>query len=298
MRTLLPTTIIFLILIGACTKPNFEENNEVGTGSNPNTEALVGIYPHTNEFLGTPLHGEIYQKDKKNCTVCHGESLQGGESKISCANCHDGFPHSENFINTSAHGREYFESKESCQKCHKPQGEGNLSISKTCNNCHFFPHSSTWFQGKKHGKKFLEGQKGKGPKVGCLDCHAQKHSFEDEKHKDRYVTCNRCHINMPHRKGFEYSHGKEARSYAGNCTLCHKDMKEHLPHYKKDCETCVQGCRKCHGDREIQMQWKDKDDVSNYLPSGPKLEHLYLNKGSGKRVPAAIKKYKNPLHDF
>ena len=76
-------------LVSSCSKLSSVDN---GSGGNapPSTPAvstaeIQAIYPHTEEFKSTALHGQHYVKNGATCRVCHGQDLSGAATKISDA---------------------------------------------------------------------------------------------------------------------------------------------------------------------------------------------------------------------
>lgn len=104
----------------------------------------------SDEFHGAKVISAGYQ----SCKTCHGEDLTGGETQISCFECHQTYPHLENWNQLGSsdfHGqfiREDNWSLASCQSCHGEDNLGGKSGSscyachqdeggpEACNNCH------------------------------------------------------------------------------------------------------------------------------------------------------------------
>lgn len=94
-------------------------------------------------------------------------------------------------------------------------------------------HEKLWALPDKHGKAYWEASL--VGKADCLGCHGEGGPVK-EKYPKFYIQCNSCHEAFPHIKDFESGHeiiyGENkvpkniAAIYEGQCTNCHKPIKE------------------------------------------------------------------------
>ncbi len=235
------------------------------------------VYPHSEIFTGTALHGEVFFQDQQKCQDCHGEKLDGGKSKISCNDCHQLYPHSETFKKCSslkegcAHGETFIKDRDSCNKCHelnsdKPGKLGNTVV-KSCQQCHDYPHDiSNWTDGNEHGKKFVELWNKSDPhktprEVSCNDCHAKDSAFRKRHENIAISDCKKCHkVDIPHRRTFidmqhHENHSDVVEAHFAQCQLCHLDSSLPEPHTVKKYRKLfpenyvigpIEACVKCH----------------------------------------------------
>ncbi|HBQ22014.1 MAG: hypothetical protein A2Z91_01485 [Deltaproteobacteria bacterium GWA2_38_16] len=143
-----------LCMVISCTKPS--KIPKIGT-STDSTVGTAAIFPHTEEFKSTRLHGKEFYGRPNLCKGCHGKDLGGGNVKISCHTCHTS-PHEKKWSLPQHHGVEYVKSKEACMDCHSK--DGFLS----CGSCHLeMPHDAEF---KINHPKIAKDYKGQ-----CTRCH-------------------------------------------------------------------------------------------------------------------------------
>jgi len=136
------------------------------------SDAIAKVFPHSEEFKTTFLHGTEFFKDKKVCAQCHGIDFSGGSIKKSCLNCHP-YPHQERWAFPSNHGHAFTGGqREACLKCH---GEKSAFKGRhpqefvSCGTCHTsIPHSQnfTEISSDEHHLKLAQTYEGK-----CTLCH-------------------------------------------------------------------------------------------------------------------------------
>lgn len=221
-------------------------------------------FPHSVEFRGSAAHGRAYQANGAACAGCHASGHGGQDPAVSCKKCHQDYPHAAEFKAGLGHGRAFFADPTSCARCHQIQplpphagpavaatptsGPGSGSF---CLKCHEYPHPSQWQLPANHGSKFLQDRDAKQPQAAltCLGCHGEQSAFKS-RHAGKHVSCATCHPAMPHPEGFGYDHAKVARTYAGNCTACHTDLKRLMPNMGGD------GCYSCHESTQVPgVRW-------------------------------------------
>ncbi len=261
IRTRAITVMIFIVLgmaiMASCTKAT-----KLPDDKNPQSQidslASCDKFPHPTEFK-RGQHGKCFSAQKNSCKACHGQDLGGGSSKMSCTGCHKMFDHDEEFI-SSKHGEEYLKDNSACASCHEV---GNLHVNSKpiCWSCHNYPHPKTWSLPNNHGKKLLSELASNDILLNCKDCHAKDSSFK-ERFPEKFVGCDVCHIEIPHPIDFtEYGdHAAIARTYAGGCTNCHKNMNTLMPRY--------QSCQYCHDDDITTMattKWVNEKEYEKYL---------------------------------
>ena len=235
--------LLFIISI-SCSKPSKLPQANVDT--NP-AEMEAAIFPHSEKFKGTRLHGLEFYANANRCKGCHGKDLGGGNVKVSCQTCHVVFPHTDEFKTTTLHGTEYFKNKAVCTTCHGVDYRGGNSKT-ACNACHSYPHPAKWALPEYHGTEYLKLRE------KCLTCHGEESSFKKQ-HPEPFVSCGSCHPLIPHGPSFETGgHASLARTYKGQCTLCHTDYKRLFPN------TQAEGCRSssCHGEEGTSplIKWR------------------------------------------
>lgn len=126
-------SFLLIFLVFSCTK----KNEPVKVGTHP-TE--------WNNSGSIKFHGEsVVFSGPEVCQSCHGEDYQGGETGISCYDCHINYPHPDGFGNSEspAFHREYFKTLANwdlteCQSCHGSDYQGaNTRLSCTQSECHY-----------------------------------------------------------------------------------------------------------------------------------------------------------------
>ncbi len=178
------------IAVTSCTKPTPPAAVIVQAPGErlASSDAVAKVFPHTEEFKTTFLHGTEFFKDRKVCAQCHGIDFAGGSIDKSCLNCHP-YPHQAKWAFPSNHGHAFTGGqKEACLKCHgekSPFKERHPQEFVSCGTCHVrLPHSQNFIEGGGHWRaaKTYEGKctachtdfKRNMPSVGeqgCASCH-------------------------------------------------------------------------------------------------------------------------------
>lgn len=234
-------------------------------------------YPHVNGWTNSESHGKAFftaegnGKPNPECLKCHQKDIAptqpngagtGNKAVITlCNSCHIAMPHPKSFKPGSVHGKAFLEDRTKCIVCHKP-GAKNTPSQETCKKCHEYPHSNDWAAPAKHGAVYLANkatetaEENKKPVLGCTKCHPLKSAETPADASDASGPCNACHSAFPHPEDYGMNHKNDARTYAGKCTICHKDLTEHLE-YK---------CTDCHGGDTYQLNIKWEEIP---IPPGP-----------------------------
>ncbi|HLE12399.1 MAG: hypothetical protein A2504_01315 [Bdellovibrionales bacterium RIFOXYD12_FULL_39_22] len=266
--------VLLSFLAISCTKMT-ELSEDDTTHGRIDPLASCSSFPHSTDFK-RGQHGKCFSAQKNLCKTCHGQDLTGGSSKISCIGCHKMFDHDDDFV-YSTHGAEYLRDSSACTGCHDI-GVLATTSRPVCWNCHNYPHPSTWSLPANHGKKLLAEFDNGDIVVNCKDCHAKDSSLR-ERFPEKFVGCDACHIEVPHSDDFtDYDHGEVARTYAGGCTNCHKNMNTLMPRYGS--------CRYCHDDDLIPvMKWLTEKERSRYG---------VLNQSNKNKAKQAVRVGRNP----
>lgn len=162
--------------------------------------------------------------------------------------------HTAEFKTTHLHGVEFFRDKKICAQCHGVFFDGG-SANVRCASCHDYPHTVKWALPENHGGSYRKkGLEEGAPGNGCLDCHGEGSKFK-ERHPKIFVACNSCHEAFPHGDLGEFlgehtDNAGIAKTYKGQCTLCHKALGETLSKNKEIMELVGHGCYTCHDEPE------------------------------------------------
>jgi hypothetical protein len=195
---------------------------------------------------------------------CHGETLSGGLSEVSCTKCHLDFPtkHKETDWETK-HGKRFLgfydegeidDSDEdsgsvTCSNCHGTDLTGGVYTSiegntaPSCFKCHASgPHinslgklDSTWKKKENHAAAYLSGK-------DCTSCHGDDYTGEDFDSDGELdiPSCYSCHpFGAPHQ--YTETYHKEIWSDSS------KDWKEAENHGPNAEGSAKKVCAKCHG---------------------------------------------------
>jgi len=240
-----------LTLVLGCTKSSKLPQSAINTQQN-RSQSGEAVYPHSDKFRTTKAHGLEYFSNPEVCKGCHGKELDGGSAEVACNSCHGIFPHTTEFKTTTTHGTEYFKNKLSCTQCHGVDykgGDSNIS----CKKCHPYPHEAKWTLPTNHGATYLETS---DTTKTCAKCHGEENSLK-ERHPEEFISCGTCHPKIPHDEDFKYpsdatgEHATMARTYKGQCTLCHSDYKRLMPEMGED------GCYSCHDQGKLPtVHWE------------------------------------------
>lgn len=204
---------ICLVLVIACKK----ESNQLIAQSTSQVVAnqSLEIYPHSEEFKNSTLHGAMFLQNRTSCTKCHGENFSGGTSRVACSSCHN-YPHNLGWAQPQNHGSYFAKILADQKKTQKDPLKRNV---KECMMCHEKP----------------------------ADSNAT--GTEVSQHSNKIPLCNACHADVPHGKKFlvngeAIEHGdfvKSNPSIMGSCFSCHLNTNRAAPSPKASCLKCHEG---------------------------------------------------------
>ena len=249
------------------------------------TEVIFSVHPAAwMEKSSDDYHGKkVAAVGLGSCKECHGADSKGGESKVSCFDCHGGGPggHPVDWMDKSAdkyHGKEIAQNGwAQCGVCHGADYKGGTS-KKSCYACHdgvsghpvgFDKGTSENFHGKKVAAEGIVGctachgadYKGGISRVSCYVCHeggpgAHPMGWLDQSSQDYHglavitegwESCADCH-------GADYTGGTSQKS----CYACHNGPGGHPNDYADDdsdkshgtdvASGGLEACAVCHGD--------------------------------------------------
>ena len=208
---------------------SYDLNNCVSCHAKSFTGGVSGVtcfkchasFPHAtgwNDTSSAGFHGKILsmaQWQVSNCTPCHGTTLNGGTSSVSCFTCHSAYPHVTGWGDSSAvtfHGK-FLGAKawqlNNCTPCHGNTLDGGTS-GKSCFTCHkSYPHGTGWRDSTTaafHGN-FIRASS--WDMLQCKTCHGPTYGGGRVN-----VSCLTCHTKQ---------NGPE------NCTTCHGGINEAPP---------------------------------------------------------------------
>jgi hypothetical protein len=206
--------VMSLLIFISCKK---EENSLLTETQNEvSGNQSLGIYPHTEEFKTSSLHGTTFFANRASCTKCHGNDYKGGSTKVSCLSCHN-YPHEVKWAQPKNHGT-YFVEMSARQSSIKDPLKRNLSE--------------------------------------CMMCHENKidptGTFK-ERHPEQFTSCSTCHADAPHGQKFfpslptdkgPISHGIFARNHPelkNSCFSCHLNPERRAPKVAETCLECHEG---------------------------------------------------------
>lgn len=128
-----------------CHGSNFD-----GGTSNVSCYNCHKAYPHKSGWLiksSMNYHG-LFMKNESwspaSCKACHGSDLQGGNTNVKCASCHESFPHNTGWVqttNANFHGK-YLKTESwelfQCTGCHGNGYDGGSVTNVSCmtSECH------------------------------------------------------------------------------------------------------------------------------------------------------------------
>lgn len=253
---------LVLTLTLACSKKTPQELDQPKNTLQQSGKGI--IYPHSENWAASGAHGAAFLKNSESCKSCHGNDLNGGTSKISCASCHTNYPHSADFKATATHGKKYYADRLNCTSCHGRDYTGG-STGISCTKCHSYPHTKNWGLPDEHGVAFYDigHQSGQPPSPmkrdysACMNCHDKVKNPTSPA-----TSCAGCHADMPHGQSFPgktgtakpISHGAYVGSHSeqlGSCYSCHFNPQRHGPK--------IDTCLNCH----------DEDSPLPSLPPKP-----------------------------
>ncbi len=192
---LLVVVTLALFFLSGC----LDEKQPMGVSTHPENWSVAG----SADFHGTAILTKSFSQE--SCQSCHGESYDGGSSKVSCysAGCHAVYPHPGGFADGSS---ESFHSKfiaeelkwdiNSCQSCHGSDYAGEGTPEKNCLSCHSAPD---------------------GPE-NCSSCHGDANSAAPPKDLSGNTSTSVVTVgaHQAHLNGSKWS-----TFQAGNCFTCH-----------------------------------------------------------------------------
>lgn len=204
-----------LVLVISCKK---EGNQLIAQSTNQYVaNQASGIYPHTDEFKHSPLHGTMFFQNRASCTKCHGTDFKGGNVGVACSSCHN-YPHTTTWAQPQNHGT-YF-AKMLADQAKKIKDPLKRDVKE------------------------------------CMMCHENKmnpmNTFK-ERHPEQFVACSSCHADVPHGQKFLPSQPGENGPVAhdvyiegnpdlkGSCFSCHLNKMRMAPKPVKSCLKCHEG---------------------------------------------------------
>lgn len=175
------------------------------------------------------------------CVDCHGDELDGGITKISCAtdsldgqSCHGGGPafHPVDWLNKTASANTWHADAWrngllirglTCEECHTPPDLNDPDDGK-CLLCHFSIGGSWNPGGWPHGQSDHQDFTGSLEQAVCINCHEINIGFGNQ------ISCHNCHEIHPEPDWAQRAlHGTAAKQSIGSmtgletCTICHGD---------------------------------------------------------------------------
>lgn len=213
--TFLKFILVFCLLaILACKK---EENQIVSQTTNQITaNQALDIFPHSEEFKHSTLHGSLFLQNRASCSKCHGNDFKGGSTGVACTSCHN-YPHDSTWA--------------------QPQNHGTHFAKLLADQADTIPDQL------------------KRNVTECMMCHENKINPKGtfkERHPQQYVACASCHADMPHGQKFlptlptdkgpiaHRTYLKAHPELKGSCFSCHLNTKRAAPKPVDKCLECHQ----------------------------------------------------------
>jgi len=240
--------LISLLFITLCWYGCSDNKNPLPSKAHPESWSQEG----SENFHGAKVLNVGYS----SCTSCHGENLDGGDSKVSCFKCHKSYPHSETWNrkdDSDFHGV-YLKNLnwvlQSCQECHGQDHKGGTS-EVSCYKCHAsYPHFEGWLNSESdnyHGTYVLQNEQ---ILTACAKCHGK-----DETGGRTGISCQKCHSTYPHnddwtRESSADFHGKFLQALNWSATSCEGC---HGTDYKGGSSEV--SCYKCHDNYPHTETW-------------------------------------------
>jgi hypothetical protein len=208
---------LILVMLGGCSK----EHSPQPSNAHPENWSMAS---------GLEGHGtKVLTSGKASCATCHGSDYKGGESGVSCYQCHPFYPHMGDWNKKGAaefHGlaADADSLDAQCAVCHGENLEGQGDI-PGCNKCHsLYPHEQGWMSKNTasfHGA-FLKSVN--WAVSSCTGCHG-----ENLQGQGSSPACRTCHALYPHITGWNNQgnasfHGTYIKGQNWNlssCTGCH-----------------------------------------------------------------------------
>lgn len=169
-----------------------------------------GSYGQSSDWSMPEKHGKTVLNGgglaASDCKDCHGADFAGGNTKVSCTQCHKSYPHPAKFVlpvasqnNPDQHSvyiKNHGDDPTMCgTTCHgEDMAGGDTKVDcKTCHQQYPAPHKAdSWVvpdndNDPKHHKAFI-AQHGNDPKICASACHGK-----DMKGGLAHVSCYQCH---------------------------------------------------------------------------------------------------------
>ena len=211
------------------------------------------LYPHTKDWLtvgSATFHGGIaLQSHNDKCQSCHGEDYKGGNSEVSCYDCH-AYPHALGWQDENSvefHGKVSRElGKEECQACHGTDFSGGSS-GKSCFECHTYPHKDGFAQpGSPNFHRGFIKQSIKWDLSQCQACHGSDYTGGRVE-----VSCTTCHTSVGGPEACNTCHGNENNfappvDLSGNTDISATGVGAHQKHVADTKITVLLDCEVCH----------------------------------------------------
>jgi hypothetical protein len=219
-------------------------------------------YPHISGWDSLAVSGnhadylKLNNWETSGCKNCHGDTLDGGTSGISCYTCHSSYPHSLSWETATApnHHGDFVKALQwqlsECAKCHGSDFKGGIS-GKQCSRCHAsYPHATSWDSTTTNGFHGVYLHQNNFQLTECTQCHGNDYLGGTSQ-----VSCFTCHSSYPHSLSWETAtapnhHGdyvKALQWQLSECTKCHGS----------DFSGGISGkqCSRCHASYPHTTSW-------------------------------------------
>jgi hypothetical protein len=272
-------SLILVIITSSCVKEENATTSLLHSGESKGSQS-ISIYPHSDDFKKTQLHGEAFLGNRQSCTKCHGSDFAGGASKVSCKECHN-YPHDLNWSNPTNHGKAYMAINDrqkddiedplkrdfkQCLMCHEnkqdPTGtfkERHPEMFVACNSCHAdLPHGQKFLPGTSGTNLISHGDMFLGKQQTCTKCHGSDYAGGTTG-----VSCKDCH-NYPHDITWANpkNHGAAYMAISTRqkdikdplkrnfkqCLMCHENKQDPTGTFKQRHPEMYVACNSCHAD--------------------------------------------------
>jgi len=214
-------------------------------------------FPHAagwNDTSSANFHGKILsiaQWQLSECTSCHGTTLNGGTSSVSCFTCHSAYPHLVGWNDSSAvnfHGK-FLSAKawqlNNCTPCHgNTLGGGTTGVS--CFTCHkSYPHSTGWIDSTTAGFHGNFIRASGWDMRQCQTCHGATYAVVRAN-----VSCLTCHTKTNGPENCTTCHGginaAPPRDLSGNTSTTSRGVGAHQAHLLGSSLASPLLCSECH----------------------------------------------------
>jgi predicted CxxxxCH...CXXCH cytochrome family protein len=279
--------IIFVALMTSC--------SEDRSTASYKTHSADWNYPPSAEFHGQ----QAILSASQSCAACHGENFTGGQSGISCYECHSGYPHPAISAGSPAVHANLIAASEwnlsTCQNCHGVDFSGGRTHSScrdchvapagpaACNTCHGDPplNDNGVLQGMPSGSYGAHAMHVSEKDYACTECHAAVTSLNHAGALPAEVSFDDAQIAQRPPYPTAYNHLGSPVSGNGNCaTYCHSDARGGAPLVAVEwLGAALTACQSCHAvppasaghptERQCHLCHFNVDPNSNYdLPDG------------------------------